>query len=75
LTSLAAQPVFVRPIGRRRSLERLRSPYSARLWVGWTPVYGTRFSFFDRRFEEHADAAEDAWRRMVAFLDRHAATA
>jgi carboxymethylenebutenolidase len=36
---------------------------------------GAPHSFFDRRFEEHADAAEDAWRRMVAFLDRHAATA
>jgi carboxymethylenebutenolidase len=30
-------------------------------------------SFFDRRYEEHADAAEDAWRRMLGFLDRHAA--
>jgi carboxymethylenebutenolidase len=31
-------------------------------------------SFFDRRQEDHADASEDAWRRVVAFLDRHAAT-
>jgi carboxymethylenebutenolidase len=30
-------------------------------------------SFFDRRYEEHADASEDAWRRMLAFLDQHAA--
>lgn len=30
-------------------------------------------SFFDRRYEEHADASEDSWRRMLAFLDEHAA--
>jgi carboxymethylenebutenolidase len=34
---------------------------------------GAPHSFFDRRYEEHADAAEDAWRRMLAFLDRHVA--
>jgi len=34
---------------------------------------GAPHSFFDRRYEEYADAAEDAWRRMLAFLDRHAA--
>jgi carboxymethylenebutenolidase len=28
-------------------------------------------SFFDRRYEEHAEVAADAWRRMLAFLDRH----
>jgi carboxymethylenebutenolidase len=32
-------------------------------------------SFFDRRFEEHAEACADAWRRMVGFLDRHTAAA
>ena len=32
---------------------------------------GAPHSFFDRRFEEHADASEDAWRRMLRFLDRH----
>jgi carboxymethylenebutenolidase len=25
-------------------------------------------SFFDRRFEEHADACEDAWRRVLRFI-------
>jgi carboxymethylenebutenolidase len=30
-------------------------------------------SFFDRRFADHAEASEDAWRRMLSFLDRHAA--
>lgn len=34
---------------------------------------GAPHSFFDRRYEEHAEASEDAWRRMLAFLDRHAA--
>lgn len=29
---------------------------------------GAPHSFFDRRFEEHAEAAQDAWRRMLAFL-------
>jgi carboxymethylenebutenolidase len=29
---------------------------------------GAPHSFFDRRYEEHAHACEDAWRRMLAFL-------
>jgi len=29
---------------------------------------GAPHSFFDRRFEEHADACADAWRRMLDFL-------
>lgn len=33
---------------------------------------GAPHSFFDRRYEEYADASEDAWRRMLAFLDRYA---
>jgi len=28
-------------------------------------------SFFDRRFEEYADINEDAWRRMLGFLEHH----
>ena len=32
---------------------------------------GAPHSFFDRRYEEHAEACEDAWRRMLGFLDRH----
>jgi carboxymethylenebutenolidase len=36
---------------------------------------GAPHSFFDRRFEEYADVCEDAWRRMLGFLDRHAAAA
>jgi carboxymethylenebutenolidase len=30
---------------------------------------GAPHSFFDRRQDEHAAASEDAWRRMLAFLD------
>jgi len=33
---------------------------------------GAPHSFFDRRFDDHAEASEDAWRRMLAFLERHA---
>jgi carboxymethylenebutenolidase len=32
---------------------------------------GAPHSFFDRRYEEHADASEDAWRRVLAFVERH----
>lgn len=31
---------------------------------------GAPHSFFDRSFEQHADACEDAWRRVLGFLDR-----
>lgn len=34
---------------------------------------GAPHSFFDRRYEEHAEASADAWRRMLSFLERHAA--
>lgn len=33
---------------------------------------GAPHSFFDRRHEEFADASEDAWRRVLAFLASHA---
>ena len=32
---------------------------------------GAPHSFFDRRFEEYAEACDDAWRRMLGFLGRH----
>ena len=32
---------------------------------------GAPHSFFDRRHEEFAEASEDAWRRVLAFLERH----
>jgi carboxymethylenebutenolidase len=34
---------------------------------------GAPHSFFDRRFEQHAQESEDAWRRMLGFLERHTA--
>ena len=33
---------------------------------------GAPHSFFDRRYEDFVDASEDAWRRVLAFLDQHA---
>ena len=33
---------------------------------------GAPHSFFDLRNEDFADASEDAWRRVLAFLDQHA---
>ncbi len=29
-------------------------------------------SFFDRRFAEHREACDDAWKRILAFVERHA---
>jgi carboxymethylenebutenolidase len=31
---------------------------------------GAPHSFFDRRFKDHAEASEDAWRRTLSFLER-----
>ena len=33
---------------------------------------GAPHSFFDRRYEEHAEASADAWRRVLEFVERHA---
>jgi carboxymethylenebutenolidase len=35
---------------------------------------GAPHSFFDRRQEDFAAASDDAWARVVAFLDRHASS-
>ncbi|MEX0761102.1 MAG: dienelactone hydrolase family protein [Dehalococcoidia bacterium] len=32
---------------------------------------GAPHSFFDRRFEEHADAAADAWNRVLGFIEKN----
>ena len=32
---------------------------------------GAPHSFFDRKQEEFADASEDAWNRVLAFLGRY----
>jgi carboxymethylenebutenolidase len=34
---------------------------------------GAPHSFFDRRYEEYAEASEDAWRRVLEFLETHSA--
>jgi carboxymethylenebutenolidase len=34
---------------------------------------GAPHSFFDRGYEQHADATQDAWRRALDFLGRHGA--
>jgi carboxymethylenebutenolidase len=33
---------------------------------------GAPHSFFDRKYEEYADDSEDAWRRTLEFIERHA---
>ena len=33
---------------------------------------GAPHSFFDRRYEEHREASEDAWRRVLDFVSRNA---
>jgi carboxymethylenebutenolidase len=32
---------------------------------------GAPHSFFDRKQEDFAEASDDAWRRVLAFIDRH----
>jgi carboxymethylenebutenolidase len=32
---------------------------------------GAPHSFFDRRFDEHAEASADAWERVLAFIERY----
>ncbi len=34
---------------------------------------GAPHSFFDRKFEAYADDSEDAWQRVLAFVERHSA--
>ena len=34
---------------------------------------GAPHSFFDRKQEEFSDASADAWERVLAFVERHAA--
>src|SRR5207247_6349590 len=33
---------------------------------------GAPHSFFDRKHDEFANASEDAWNRVLAFIERHA---
>jgi carboxymethylenebutenolidase len=34
---------------------------------------GAPHSFFDRRYEKHAEASADAWQRVLDFVEQHAA--
>ena len=34
---------------------------------------GAPHSFFDRKYEEYAEASADAWDRVLGFVERHAA--
>ena len=43
------------------------------LEVESTTYAGAPHSYFDRSFLEHKDACADSWKRILAFLDRHAA--
>jgi carboxymethylenebutenolidase len=36
---------------------------------------GAPHSFFDRKYEEFADASEDAWAKVLAFIEQHASIA
>jgi carboxymethylenebutenolidase len=38
---------------------------------GVVTYQGAPHSFFDRSYEEHAEASADAWRRVLDFIDRH----
>jgi carboxymethylenebutenolidase len=39
---------------------------------GLVTYEGAPHSFFDRKQEQFADASEDAWQRVLAFIDQHA---
>ena len=49
-----------------RALEEAGVEHEVRIYEG------APHSFFDRTFEEHADASEDAWRRVLDFVGRYA---
>jgi carboxymethylenebutenolidase len=37
-----------------------------------TVVYpGAPHSFFDRSFEQHKEACDDAWKQMLTFIEEH----
>jgi carboxymethylenebutenolidase len=38
---------------------------------GLVTYEGAPHSFFDRRYKEFADDSDDAWRRVLAFIERH----
>jgi carboxymethylenebutenolidase len=46
-----------------RALEAAGVPHEITVYPG------APHSFFDRRYEEYREACEDAWRRVLGFLD------
>jgi carboxymethylenebutenolidase len=48
-----------------RELTKAAVPHEAKIYDG------APHSFFDRSFEEHKAASDDAWRRMLAFIKEH----
>ena len=62
-----------RPEHPPRAQRRLRHALTAAGVEHELVVYdGAPHSFFDRRFEEYADASADALERTLAFIERHA---
>ncbi|MFN2545518.1 MAG: dienelactone hydrolase family protein [Actinomycetota bacterium] len=56
----------------REDVERFRQALDAAGIENEIQVYeGAPHSFFDRSFEQHRDACDDAWRRVLAFVQRH----
>jgi carboxymethylenebutenolidase len=50
----------------RRALEEIGVPNEVVVYGG------APHSFFDRSFDEHREACDDAWRRVLAFVGRGA---
>jgi carboxymethylenebutenolidase len=49
----------------KEKLEQAGVPFEQHVYVG------APHSFFDRTYEEWKDACDDAWRRMLAFIEKH----
>ena len=61
------------PGSRSRTRRRSTRPSPLRAIEHEIVIYpGAPHSFFDRKQEEFADASEDAWSRVLAFLERYA---
>ncbi len=69
-------PILALMGGADRRLPPMSWPSSSRLSTAAGVEHevvtypGAPHSFFDRRYEEFADASADAWQRTLAFIDR-----
>jgi carboxymethylenebutenolidase len=60
----------------RHDIERFREALDEVGVPSEIVVYdGAPHSFFDRSFEQHRNASDDAWRRVLAFVGRRIASA